>query len=170
MSVYNLIVKSIKDGNVNLFAELLHNDYVMVSNQNNKEISKDNWIKNVSEMHGLSSKTQFAIFLIMLGAFIMIGIPPTIGFFSKWYLLLGVVQSENFYILLVLILSTLLNAGYYFPIIYKSYFSRTDVQSNENMKEDLLLLFPILIIGIVTILLFFGLEPIMNFIQIYTIK
>ena len=51
MSVYNLIVKSIKDGNVNLFAELLHNDYVMVSNQNNKEISKDNWIKNVSEMY-----------------------------------------------------------------------------------------------------------------------
>ena len=127
-------------------------------------------IKNVSEMHGLSSKTPFAIFLIMLGAFIMIGIPPTIGFFSKWYLLLGVVQSENFYILLVLILSTLLNAGYYFPIIYKSCFSRTDVQSNENMKEDLLLLFPILIIGIVTILLFFGLEPIMNFIQIYIIK
>ena len=55
-------------------------------------------------------------------------------------------------------------------IIYKSYFSRTDVPSNENMKEDLLLLFPILIIGIVTILLFFGLEPIMNFIQIYIIK
>ena len=51
MSVYNLIVKSIKDGNVNLFSELLHNDYVMVSNQNNKEISKDNWIKNVSEMY-----------------------------------------------------------------------------------------------------------------------
>ena len=51
MSVYNLIVKSIKDGNVNLFSELLHNDYAMVSNQNNKEISKDNWIKNVSEMY-----------------------------------------------------------------------------------------------------------------------
>ena len=29
-------------------------------------------IKNVSEMHGLSSKTPFAIFLIMLGAFITV--------------------------------------------------------------------------------------------------
>ncbi|MED5429937.1 MAG: hypothetical protein VX864_00880, partial [Pseudomonadota bacterium] len=72
--------------------------------------------------------------------------------------------------LLVLILSTLLNAGYYFPIIYKSYFSRADVQSNGDMKEDFLLLLPVLIIGIVTILLFFGLESIMNFIQAYIIK
>jgi multicomponent Na+:H+ antiporter subunit D len=49
-----------------------------------------------------------------IGAIIMVGLPPTIGFISKWYLLLGIVESENLYLLAVIVLSTLLNASYIF--------------------------------------------------------
>ena len=127
-------------------------------------------IKNVSDMNGISSRLPFTIFLTSLGAFVMIGIPPTVGFFSKWYLLLGIVESEKLYLLIVLIVSTLLNASYYFPIIYKSYFSKNNSAYKDSQTEDYLLILPIIIIGTVTIVLFFDVDSIIMFAQGYIIK
>ena len=127
-------------------------------------------IKNVSELNGVSSKFPFTIFLASLGAFVMVGIPPTVGFFSKWYLLLGIFQSEKIYLLIILIISTLLNASYYFPIIYKSYFCEIDSVHKDAQTEDFLLVLPVMIIGIMTIILFFGVDSIIMFTQGYIIK
>ena len=51
----------------------------------------------------------------------MIGLPPTAGFLSKWYLLGGAWQAESIYALVVLTLSTLLNAAYFLPIVYQAF-------------------------------------------------
>jgi multicomponent Na+:H+ antiporter subunit D len=52
----------------------------------------------------------------------MIGIPPIAGFVSKWYLGLGGVEAGQYWVLLVLAASTLLNAGYFLPILYRAWF------------------------------------------------
>jgi multicomponent Na+:H+ antiporter subunit D len=61
--------------------------------------------------------TAFAI-----GALSMIGIPPTAGFLSKWYLLLGTLETGHLFALAVIIVSTLLNAAYFMPIVYAAFF------------------------------------------------
>ena len=127
-------------------------------------------IKNVSDMDGVSSKIPFTTFFISLGALIMVGIPPTVGFFSKWYLLLGIVQSEKIYLFIILIISTLLNASYYFPMIYRSYFCKSNSVYKDNQVEDSLLILPIIIVGVITIMLFFGVDSIIMFTQGYIIK
>jgi multicomponent Na+:H+ antiporter subunit D len=53
----------------------------------------------------------------------MIGIPPAAGFVSKWYLGLGALEAGvAHWVLPVLIASSLLNAAYFLPILYRAWF------------------------------------------------
>ncbi|MEM7284657.1 MAG: proton-conducting transporter membrane subunit, partial [Pseudomonadota bacterium] len=54
----------------------------------------------------------------------MIGVPPTAGFVSKWYILAGAFQADNYVALMTIIVSTALNAAYFLPIIYMAWFQR----------------------------------------------
>lgn len=56
-----------------------------------------------------------------VGAMAMIGIPPTVGFFSKWYLALGSIERRGWIFLAVILLSSLLNAAYFFRVIERMY-------------------------------------------------
>ena len=57
-----------------------------------------------------------------IGALSMIGAPPTGGFVSKWYMLSGALKAENYVALTTIVLSTVLNAAYFLPIIYAAWF------------------------------------------------
>jgi multicomponent Na+:H+ antiporter subunit D len=63
--------------------------------------------------------TAFAI-----GALSMIGVPPTAGFVSKWFIIAGAFQLENYFVLVVLVISTALNAAYFLPIIFNAFFHK----------------------------------------------
>tara|TARA_B100000475_G_C15028789_1_gene327046 strand:+ start:2996 stop:4441 length:1446 start_codon:yes stop_codon:yes gene_type:complete len=133
-------------------------------------IATQTGIKEVSEMNNLSRKLPITCFLVLIGAFIMIGLPPTVGFISKWYLLIGIMESDKLYLLIIIIISTLLNAGYYFPIIYKSYFEKESSSDAKEITEDISLVFPVMIIGAIVILLFFNISFITTFIDGYIIR
>ena len=58
-----------------------------------------------------------------IGSLCVIGLPPTGGFISKWYLLTGSLSSGQQWAFAVFLSSSLLNAAYFFPIIYKAFFA-----------------------------------------------
>jgi len=58
-----------------------------------------------------------------LGALGIIGIPPTGGFITKWYLVVGSIQAGQLAVFGVLLLSTLLTAFYYLRIVRAAFFS-----------------------------------------------
>lgn len=60
----------------------------------------------------------------------MIGIPPTAGFFSKWYLVLAGFENSNWIAIVVILASSLLNAVYFFRILEKVY-----LKSNKKGEE-----------------------------------
>jgi len=57
-----------------------------------------------------------------IGAFGMIGVPPLAGFVSKWYLGLGALDAGMPWVLGVLVLSSVLNAAYFLPILHRLWF------------------------------------------------
>ena len=57
-----------------------------------------------------------------VGAVSMIGIPPTAGFLGKWFILTGAMQSANWVAVGVIVISTILNAGYFLPIVFRAFF------------------------------------------------
>jgi len=66
-------------------------------------------------------KLPWSMAAFTLAALSMIGLPPTAGFFSKWYLALGAIDKGNWVFLAVILISSLLNAVYFFRILEKIY-------------------------------------------------
>jgi multicomponent Na+:H+ antiporter subunit D len=59
-----------------------------------------------------------------VGALGMIGLPPTAGFISKWYLGIGALDAGMHWALVVLVTSSLLNAAYFLPVLYRIWFAQ----------------------------------------------
>ncbi len=78
--------------------------------------------KNVSELDGIGRRMPFTMAAFTLGSLSIIGLPPFGGLWSKWYLVLGAVQAERTALVAVLMLSSLLSAGYLLPIIARAFF------------------------------------------------
>ena len=75
----------------------------------------------VSEMRGLGRKMPFTMAAFAVGALAIIGLPPLGAMWSKWYLLLGIVESQYWSIVGVIIISTLLNVAYLLPIPIRAF-------------------------------------------------
>ncbi|MEW6429281.1 MAG: monovalent cation/H+ antiporter subunit D family protein [Thermodesulfobacteriota bacterium] len=69
-----------------------------------------------------------AVFVV--GALAMIGIPPTCGFFSKWYLLQGALASGQYPYLAALLFSSLVNALMFFRLFEIAYFGREPAEGH----------------------------------------
>jgi multicomponent Na+:H+ antiporter subunit D len=79
-------------------------------------------IHHVSEMNGVGRRMPWTTAAFSIGALGMIGIPPLAGYVSKWYLQQGAAEAGEEWVALVLGASSLLNAAYFLPILYRAYF------------------------------------------------
>ncbi len=79
-------------------------------------------IHKVSEMNGVGRRMPWTMGAFTVGAFGMIGLPPFAGFISKWYLSLGALEAGRDWVILLLVVSSLLNAVYFLPILHAAWF------------------------------------------------
>ena len=77
---------------------------------------------NVSQLDGIGRRMPWTMVAFAIGALSMIGLPPTAGFISKWYILQGALDRDLMFAVAVIIGSTLLNAAYFLPIVYAAFF------------------------------------------------
>ena len=113
---------------------------------------------NLYRLGGLNKKMPVSSIAVVLAVLSMVGIPPTCGFFSKWYLMLGAYEGgQNVYIA-VLVVSSLLNAIYYFRIIEQMFVQReaslTELHGPEGqLGMPLNMVIPIGVTGLAILLL-----------------
>jgi multicomponent Na+:H+ antiporter subunit D len=86
--------------------------------------------KYISELQGIGREMPLTFLAFTFASLSIIGIPPFIGFFSKWLLALGALDASQvsispvtaYVIVGIIILSGLLTALYYLPIIVRGWF------------------------------------------------
>jgi multicomponent Na+:H+ antiporter subunit D len=78
--------------------------------------------QQLTDLKGIFHKMPVTMTAFMVGALSMIGVPPTAGFFSKWYLILGGIQAARWEFVGALLFSSLVNAVLFFRIIEIGYF------------------------------------------------
>ena len=76
----------------------------------------------VSQLDGIGRRMPWTMTAFGIGALSMIGLPLTAGFVSKWYFLSGALDAKSVVTICVIFASTLLNAGYFLPVIYRAFF------------------------------------------------
>jgi len=109
-----------------------------------------------------------------IGSLCVIGLPPTGGFISKWHLLTGSLDSAQQWAFAIFLTSSLLNAAYFLPIIYKAFFAKpSDPRLLEKAKEPpSMTVVPLFITAAGCLLLFFFSDNLFqlasNFAELYT--
>ena len=93
---------------------------------------------NISEMNGIGRQLPWTMATFSLGALSIVGLPPTAGFLTKWYLATGALESGQLAAFFVLLVSTLLSAAYYLRIVRRAFFAppgRADVPGTGERAE-----------------------------------
>ena len=100
-------------------------------------LSYKEWPRKIDAFRGLHRKMPLTMASFVITALSVIGLPPTCGFFSKWYLVLGAIEAKEWLFAAVLLVSSLLNAVLFFRVIEKAYFEPALNDHHEGMPKKM---------------------------------
>jgi multicomponent Na+:H+ antiporter subunit D len=124
--------------------------------------------ENISEMGGIGRQMPITMAAFTLGAAGLIGIPPVCGFISKWYLCLGTLQAQEVIFLFVILTSALLDAAYFFPIIYNGFFKKPQGGGRHVDEAPVLVVAPLLATAIFSVIFCIFPDALMHFFDMAT--
>ena len=120
--------------------------------------------KNISEMTGIGRRMPVTMTAFFIGALSIIGMPPCGGFLSKWTLVLGALEADQIAILAVLLFSSMLNAAYFMPVVYRAFFCPPEDALFEARVQEapLFCVVPLTITAVISLVLLVYPQPFMQ--------
>ncbi|MGO7970170.1 monovalent cation/H+ antiporter subunit D family protein [Rhizobium ruizarguesonis] len=109
--------------------------------------------RNISDMAGVGRRLPWTMGAFFVASLSMIGVPPTAGFVSKWYLALGSVEAGEIAFLIVLLVSSVLNAAYFLPVSYAAFFGTEEQESSATVREIPMMTIPLVVTALLSVLM-----------------
>nr|YP_009710819.1 NADH dehydrogenase subunit 2 [Paxillus involutus]QFZ98768.1 NADH dehydrogenase subunit 2 [Paxillus involutus] len=159
--------------NLNVFLILLAFGYVINSKNliNNNLINAD--INFISQLKGQFFHNPILSLSLSICLFSMAGVPPLIGFFSKYYVLYSAISSQYYLMAIIAILTSVISASYYIKIIRILHTEDNNSKINEIENNELVLnnFHSFLISSLTLAILLFLIKPtiILNSVQLLSI-
>jgi len=110
----------------------------------------------LSQFQGLGRQMPFTMAAIVIGGLSLIGVPLTVGFVSKWYLLMALVENGWWLVAVLILLSSLLTIFYVWRIFEVAYFQPPLLETEEIKEAPMSFLIPIWILVMANI--YFGID------------
>ncbi len=99
--------------------------------------SKGNGMVQIADLKGLSKKEPLVAFSFLILLLSLAGIPPTIGFFAKFYLFSAGIQNGLYWLAFWGVIGSVISVYYYLkPIVYM-YMSESEVKNELSSLFDL---------------------------------
>ena len=112
---------------------------------------------NLKAMRGLGRRMPFTMAAFVAAGFSLVGLPLTVGFVSKWYLLVAAIESGRWPVAVLVLVGSLLAFVYIWRVIEVAYFREPHPDAPEVIREaPLALLIPTLVLAAATI--YFGID------------
>ncbi len=107
--------------------------------------------------NGLGKQMPWTMAAIVVGGLSLIGVPLTVGFVSKWYLVLGAIEAGLWPVALLVVAGSLLAVYYIWGLVEAAYFSKPDEATATTASEaPLSVLIPVWILALAN--LYFGID------------
>ena len=116
----------------------------------------------VYQLRGIGRRMPWTMAAFSIGALSMIGVPPTAGFVSKWYILAGAFEADNLVAIFTIIASTALNAAYFLPILYLAWFEREESGAPEHGEAPLAAVLALCVTALLTLAFFLFNGPVIE--------
>lgn len=97
---------------------------VLVLVHNNTGTDRLDGFRGLAWRGGALPAVAMAVFL-----FSLIGVPPFVGFFGKFYLFAAVIEQKLYWLALVGVLNSVVSVGYYFQILRAMFFEQADAEA-----------------------------------------
>lgn len=116
---------------------------------------------NISDMRGIGHQMPITMGAFFIASLSIIGLPPTAGMWSKWFLLQGTIAAEQWLLMVTLGLSSLLSILYLLPISLRAFFAKPIHQqhSSATLEAPLPVLIAICICAAGCLILFLFPQP-----------
>jgi multicomponent Na+:H+ antiporter subunit D len=98
---------------------------------------------HLSHFHGLGRQMPYTMAAIVIGGLSLIGVPLTVGFVSKWYLVLAVIENGWWPVAVLILLGSLLAIVYVWRIVEAAYFNPPSADTETVNEAPLSFLIPI---------------------------
>ncbi|MDY6826718.1 MAG: proton-conducting transporter membrane subunit, partial [Bacillota bacterium] len=85
-------------------------------------------VRKISDLAGIGRNLPLTMAAFAVGSASMIGLPGTGGLISKWYLSLGALETGRPFFVIIILISSLLNAVYFMPIVINAFLHHGDFQ------------------------------------------
>lgn len=122
--------------------------------------------ENISQLDGAAKAMPWTFGAFTIGSMGLAGMPPINGFFSKWTLGAGSIEAGIWIPLAILVVSGLLNAGYFFPIVYRAWFKPASAEDLAHGEANPFMAVPLVATAALSVL--FGLFP-DAFVHVFTL-
>lgn len=116
----------------------------------------------IYQLRGIGRRMPWTMAAFSVGAISMIGVPPTAGFVSKWYILAGAFEANNLVAVFTIIASTVLNAAYFLPILYMVWFEREDQGGKEHGEAPFFAVLALSLTALLTLAFFLFNAPVIE--------
>jgi len=108
----------------------------------------------ISQLDGAGRRMPWTMGAFAVGSVAMIGLPPTAPFLSKWFMLEGYLGAEHRFALGVILISTVLNASYFLPIVWRAFWRPVPAGSAPHGEGPLASVLALTVTAAMTVALF----------------
>jgi multicomponent Na+:H+ antiporter subunit D len=109
----------------------------------------------VSQLDGIGRRMPWTMSAFAVGALSLIGVPPLVGFVSKWLMMMGALDMRHWLAATVILGSTLLNAAYFLPILHRAFFRAPAADDHAHGEAPLPMVIALTATAAATVAAFF---------------
>jgi multicomponent Na+:H+ antiporter subunit D len=110
----------------------------------------------LTQVQGLGRTMPLTSFGIVVGGLSLIGVPGTAGFVSKWYLILAALEAGQWWLVFLIVLSSMISVVYVWRFVEAAYFRAPPAGVSGVREAPLSMLLPAGLLVAATV--YFGLE------------
>ena len=111
---------------------------------------------NLNDMAGLGKRMPWTMAAFVAGGLSLIGVPLTVGFISKWYLILGALERGWWWVAVLVLIGSLLAVIYIWRVVETAYFKPAPEGQTARCEAPLSMLVPMWILVLANF--YFGID------------
>jgi NADH-quinone oxidoreductase subunit N len=93
---------------------------------------------NIEDFNGLGTRSPLAAFAMTIFMLSLMGLPPLVGFYAKYYIILATIEADMIWLAIAIVLASAVSAFFYLRVVAAMYFAEAPESEGEPSRTPML--------------------------------